>query len=129
MGLSTFEEVNPLVQQTQILAATGTNLAGVLSGSPRSQRIDSMWAVNTDTIAHVVNVWTSYGGINYLLGSVNLPIGTGIAPTPPIDLLVALFGAGNPGICLSSTSTLSVSAAIAVGGAFAIFVTSLGGQL
>lgn len=104
--------------------ADGTTAKQILGSSLVEQFCDHIYASNNDTIAHVVRVYHTSGGTNYLLGSVSLPAATGTLGNPGVDLLAASNVTNGAGIRLGAGDTLSASMEVAVVATFAVDIVA-----
>ena len=129
MGLTQFDERTPIQQVAQIVAADTTTLKSL---NPQlflgGVRLDNILLTNTDGIDHVVDFWITVSAVNYLLGSIHVPAGTGKGGVAAIDAIPLLIPAGQVGYLGTNNSQLyfSVEVTVVTGSVQAV---SLGGFL
>lgn len=129
MGLATFNEINAIVEQFNFTSADTSNSKSVTTSRTQQARIDSMVVTNTDTIAHVVNVFSkTAGGVENLLGSVSVPAGAGTLGTPGVDVLAGSLPATQSGLLIPALTFVSAGMAVTIGTGH-VWVTSYGGTL
>lgn len=115
MPIQKFSLVLPTHLHVQILAADITNLKQLFGAAGGSGLLFSQCLVtNTDGIDHKVDFWHTGAGINYLLGSIDVPAGTGKAGVPAIDAVPLIFGASGDGFFDDNTTVCSASVEVAV---------------
>jgi hypothetical protein len=117
-----------------VVSATSTSMTTVYTGGTNGSKVFGMIAVSSDTIAHDVQIAISRSGTNYILGTVNVPIGAGNTGTvPSVNLFnnVQLVGLpidsdNNPFVfLLDATDLLAVSMVTQVSSGKAVSVTAL----
>jgi len=75
----------------QLTNAHGTALQTIYTAPAGGGRIDSLNVSSTDTSARDIQLYVTIGGIDYLLGTVSIPITAGfIAATPSVNLLASI---------------------------------------
>jgi hypothetical protein len=124
-----FSELKPLQNFLQIINANGTTVIQLTTTTDRSQRWDTILLTNTDTIAHVVRLFTHIATTQVLLGSISVPAGAGTLGAPPVELLAALFASTGQGCVLNQGNYLMISVEVAVVATFSLFVAAFGGEL
>ena len=129
VSLQAFDETQPILGVTQFTNATGTGSQAVWASSTAAYRIDNILAMNNDTIDHVVNLYLHVSGSDYLIGSANVPTGTGTAGTPAIDVLAAALPAAVVGLPIQSTNGIYAAMAVAVTSGHQVNLAAVGGQL
>lgn len=129
VGLQTFDENEPFANVHYIVNAAGTGSVTFVNANPRRVRIDSILAINNDSIPHVVNVFYFDGSTPGLIGSASVASGAGTAGTPSVDLLAAILPTTQVGLLLNGVSTINVAVAVAVTGANSVQLTALGGYV
>ena len=127
MGLTQFEETTPLNQVSSFVAASGLDKQYFGGANPTNGRVDSLFGINTDSIDHVVDLWYSGSGDFFLIGSANIPAGSGIHGVPPVDILTAIYGPATVQIVEGPNDNFSLSMEVAVTGAFVVNVVNFGG--
>jgi len=129
VGLSTFDEVQPIVNGVTILNADGTAPKSITTAQTSRIRVDSILVSNTDTIAHVVRLYALISAVAYLIGSVSVPAGQGTAGTPAIDLLASALPITQVGIALAASVTLQASVEVVMTGATVLTINVVGGYV
>jgi len=124
-----FSETKPLQNFLQIVNANGTTVLQLTTQTDRSQRWDTILLTNTDTIAHVVRLFTHIATTQVLLGSVSVPAGAGTLGAAPVELLAAVFPATTQGCVLVQGNYLMISVEVAVVATFSVFVGAFGAEL
>jgi hypothetical protein len=128
MPLSQFDERVPVLLLNLIVAANTTSFVNIAGGSPYGRRLDAVYATNTDSIDHAVelNVQDGMGGTSFL-GGVNVPAGSGVT-LPSVELLSSLLAPGQPFLILQGSQTLNGAVAVAMVGISELDFTALGGD-
>lgn len=129
MAIGVFAEVHALNGSGQILAATGSNQVIIGPNGPNDSRWDQCFATNNDVIDHVLLVGLYLAGISVEVGSVNLPAGTGWNGSPPVNVFVSLFGAGQPGLVMTAVDDIYFSVPVAVTLTNEVDISLFGGTL
>jgi hypothetical protein len=129
MPLSAFDERNALNAFFNFVNGSGTTLQTILGASGNTIRIDHIIASNSDTIAHVIDVYIGTGGDMHQIGSASIPAGTGHGGVPALDVLPLLTSPALPGIVLQQTQALQAAMEVAVVGAFIVVTVFMGGYV
>jgi hypothetical protein len=127
MAIGIFDERTVQNYQRRILPADGAAALSLVPVNSSDRRIDTILVVNRDSIAHVLVLSKTVGGVTTNLGSASIPAGTGYAGTPCLDLLALIFPATQVGLNLQPADVLSVSCVVAVQATFDLDVTATGG--
>lgn len=112
----------------QILPADTTTLKTLVTPGANGSKVDSISVTSTDTATRDVQLWITVTAVNYLLGTVNIPIGSGNTnAVPSISLLDSLQtpfirtdNNGNKYLYLPSGGVLSIAVLTTVTAAKAI---------
>lgn len=122
----------------QLLPATGANtLVTLVTPGTNGTKIESITVTSTDaSVAYTLQLWVTISAVNYLVGSVTIPISSGnTAAAPPVALLtranfpwLAIDANTNPYLYLASGAVLSVSTTVVVTTAKAVDVFAQGGN-
>ena len=115
MSLANFDERQPLIVVGQIVPADTTTkkqLSGSLAGA--GARLDNLLVTSTDVIDHKVDFWINVAGVDYLIGSVDVPAGQGKGGTPAVDAGPILYVAGAQGQVINTSLTFSFSCEVTV---------------
>jgi hypothetical protein len=129
VGLTTFDEKNPLNLVQEIGNATGTSPINFGEFDPLSIRFDQVFCSNDDTIDHVVHLSIqSYGGSHIQFGNVNVPAGAGFAGVPAVELLSGCSPLLS-GITLGPRDNLGISVEVTMVGSSLLYIACLGGYL
>jgi hypothetical protein len=108
----------------ELLPATGANtLVALISPGANGTKVESITLTSTDaSVAYTVQFWVTISSVNYLIGSVTLPVNSGnTAAAPPVNALtranfpsLAIDANTNPYLYLASGSVLSFSSTVVV---------------
>lgn len=91
-------------------------------------RLDTLQAVNDDTIDHIVGVDWINGNGTTLAGSVTVPAGAGIGAVPPVDLLAAILPAGLHYMYLINSGNVGLAVMEAINTGKHVTITGQGGS-
>ena len=127
MSLQTFDEVIPLAIRITADDSYSTVLFGMGPIPAYAHRIDYVYVTNNDTIDHVVDVHYVVLSNPTLLGSCNVPAGSGLAGVPPVDVLAGVLGAPGLGLAFAAASNIDLSVEVAIVPTFTMTVVALGG--
>lgn len=128
-GLAAFQETQPVVAQVTFVNADGTAAKSLASYLGGPWRVDSIYVTNDDTIDHVVDLFVRVTATNYLLGSANVPAGTGKAGVPAVDVLAASLPSGSAGLALGDGASIQAAMEVAVAAAHTVTLNAFGGAL
>jgi hypothetical protein len=120
---------------TAFVNADGTTFKSLLTGAANGSRIDTLIASNTDTTAaYVLQLAIQKSGVDYVLGEVTVPIGSGtngstksVALLNPTDI-PGLVYTENGSIFLESGAILRARVKTAVGGSFTVQIVGVAGD-
>ena len=120
----------------QILNASGTGLVVVATAGANGTKLESLIVTNTDTAAHDIQLWLTISSVNYLLGTIAIPLSSGNTnAAPAVDLLrsaqipgLAFDANGNRYLYLASGTVLSAAALVAVAAAKTVNLFGQGGN-
>lgn len=129
MGVSIYDERQPILGQTIILLADGTAWKTLVPASSGLFRVDDVLVTNSDTIAHDVELSIRTGGAEYIVGSVTIPAGQGYLGTPPIKAAATLAPTGQGGWIFTFNQDFRIRTTLAMVGAFALHCVVQGGTL
>lgn len=127
MGRSIFDENQTITFKAKIVAADTTTLKTLVSSSGVQGRIDNLLVSSSDAIDHKVVFWVTNAGINYSLGSIDVPAGTGHGGLAAIDAVPLLIPAGQLGFLIDSTTVYSYSVEVTVTSTFEVDCVGYGG--
>jgi hypothetical protein len=108
-GLSTFNETHPSNVAQVLDNALGTGTRTWDAPGFADWRVDAVFATNTDSIDHVVDVFYVATGTPVLWFSVNVPAGSGVGSVPPVNLLAGLATPYNLGFPLTVYDSLQLA--------------------
>ena len=129
MGLSVYDEHTRIWEGTTFDVSNGTATSHILTMSWEPGRIDQILLTSSDAIAHICSFTAVVQvGSTVLLGSVNLPAGTGYGGTPALDALPLLVGAG-VGIVITGGDALDMNLDVAATVATVVGVLVVGGKV
>lgn len=97
----------------QFVNADGTTFKTVMTAGSNGSRVDSLIATNTDgTNAYVVQLALQKSGVDYVLGEVNVPLGSGTNGTAKS---VALLNSSDiPGLAYTEGGALFLASGVAL---------------
>lgn len=115
--------------------ADGTSFKTLLTAGAIGSRVDSLIATSTDTVsAYVVQLAVQVSGVDYVLGEVNVPIGSGTnGSAKSVAMLNAtdipgLASSENGSLYLASGAVLRARVKTAVSGSFKVQVVGMAGN-
>jgi hypothetical protein len=126
MSLQVFDGRAPLLNTKHFLAADSTNKIDMGYSPLPHQLITAILLTNEDTIDHVVALWQKNAAAYFLLGSVNVPAGAGIAAAPAIDLIAAVPLTATGGLLQIYNNQYALSLEVAMVAAHWLDATALG---
>jgi hypothetical protein len=115
--------------------ADGTAFKTILAAGTSGSRIDTLSAANTDTAnAYVLQLSVQVSGVDYILGEVTIPIGSGtngtaksVAALNPVDI-PSLAYTENGSLYLASGAVLRGKVKTTVAGSNTVQVTGVAGD-
>lgn len=110
MGLSQFDERSPLLFWGQITAAELLAHEQIVPVEYSARRIDAILLTSTDTAARVIDLYVPQLGTDQIIGSVNVPAGSGYNGLPPVDMVAAIFAGSNGQLVLGPGQELLIGA-------------------
>ena len=115
MGLSIFDERTVLSNRIRFQLADGTGLKALLGAAgTNGDRLDNILLCNSDGIDHIVVFWEVSSAVNYCIGSINVPAGTGHGGAAAVDAIPHLIASGQGGFLQDNLSVLNCSLEVAV---------------
>lgn len=129
MGVSIFEEKQPVIQVTSWLIADGTNKLTVLNASAGIQRADQILMCNLGGTDRTAILYVNYSSADHELWRAVIPAGAGNGTVAMVDLLqpsTALLGAG---LAVTAFPILKVALTAAVAADNDVHAVVLGGLL
>ena len=120
---------------TSIANADAATFKTLLTAGASGSRIDTLIGSNTDVAnAYVIQLAVQISGVDYVVGEVNVPIGSGtngsaksVAMLNPTDI-PGLVYTENGGIYLASGSALRARSKTTVAGANTVQIVGVGGD-
>lgn len=99
-----------------IVNGTGTTITALYVAGSNGSKVESFNVSSTDTSAQVLQVYATISAVNYLIGSISIPITSGsISTVVSVDILrssqipsLAYDANGNRQLYLANGTTLSV---------------------
>lgn len=121
---------------TRILTADSTNLVTLVTGAASGTKVITISATTDETVARDVQFWLTISAVDYLLGTVNIPIGAGFSGSvPALDILgsanlpwVRFDSDGAKYLYLESGNILKAKSLVALTAAKTIYFTMQGGS-
>jgi len=129
VGLSIFDEKDIYVVQGGLANASGTGPVTFVGALTRDYRIDSLTCVSNDTIDHDVYIYRTFGGITNILGSIHVPLGSGLTSLPVVELITPEMMGQIGGIYMPVGATLQIQVIVAVSSGKNLYVNAQGGYL
>lgn len=129
MGLSVFDENLPLCAQLVRTITQTTVAQSLLPVANQPRRIDNIIIASTDTIDHIVDLYVVQSAVTTLLGSFNVPAGSGYLGVPAVDAIAKLVPTLAGGLVLPGLATLTVDTPVQVTISDLVAFTVLGGWL
>lgn len=126
-GTQQFGETFPYNVAFHWFVADGVLSYNYSPANPMGSRIDILVAYNNDGVDHTLTVELFTNAGQALVGIVDVPAGSGVHPTPPVDVLAALFPASQQGLALWITDVLQFTNDAGVSSDGALAVSALGG--
>lgn len=127
MSVAMYEERTPLLSLVKFQVADGTALKTIATGSMAGIRFDDILMTNDGAADHVVELVLGSPAVDYLLGSINVPAGTGKAGTPPLSAAATLAPANQAGWPLVYSQTFKARVVVAMGAAENLDILAFGG--
>jgi hypothetical protein len=127
LGLSAFQETQPVCQATLFTSADTTVGKSILATQNGPQRIDDIVLCSTDTAAIQFDLFLRIGSTSTLLGSVTVPAGSGTGGVAPVLFFEHLAFTNYQGVNLAGNMTLFGSCEATMTAAKTLTVTALGG--
>lgn len=117
-----------------LVNADGTALKLLFTAGADDSDVDSITVTSSDTVARILSLYVTRGGVDYILGTVTIGAGTGTDGFNfNIDLLnpinfqgLPLNNVGKPYLRLKSGDTLKVAVTTAVTAAKTIYIMAFG---
>lgn len=129
MGLSQFDEVQPLQQNLRADNSWGTTPTNTANIPVGRYRIDGILLTSNDVIAHDVDFYYATSGAVREIGSVAVPAGAGYGATPPIDALPLLLGTSTWQLVLPAGDLVLISFEVAITSGQFVDITFFGGAI
>lgn len=120
----------------QILPADTTTLKTLVTAGVNGSRVNSIVVAMTDTTTRDVQIWLTRSAVNYLLGTVNIPLSAGNTnAAPSVNILgnaqipgLAFDSNGNPYLDLFAADVLAFACTGTVTAAKSINIVAYGGD-
>jgi hypothetical protein len=128
VGISQFDEIQPILTQEAILLADGTGTKTLATAGERGCRIDGITAFCSSASAHVALVSIDTGGTVLAVGEYSIAANAGNGTVALADILPSVTSAAAPYLTLQRGQILKVSLTAALTGSDAIVFTCQGGQ-
>jgi hypothetical protein len=129
MGLSQFDENHSFAQSASIAAAQTTTEVTLYVGAQADGRIDAVLCTNFDVIDHIVRLWTNVGGTHRVIGSTNVPAGSGTAGAKSVDALAGSLPSTVTGIVVPPNANLNISVEVTLTLANTLTALAIGGYV
>jgi hypothetical protein len=129
MSTLQFSEQSAHVETFRLDNAQGTSQFDLEAANTFSFRYDQCYLTNTDAIDHVVDFLINHDGTPALLGSVNVPSGSGVGGVAPVEAFSVLQGIPAPGVLVGPHTQMSVQNEVGATVAGEVDGTLFGGTL
>lgn len=127
MPLGQFNERVPVKFYLPLTNANGTSAVVVVAGGfVGTFHLDHIWAINTDSIDHAINVYWVSSATLYLAGRPNVPSGSGTAGANATDLLTAMLPS-NQGVDFVAGEGMEAAAAVTINSPNGVTLVFAGG--
>lgn len=113
----------------QILPADTTSKKTLFTAGASGGRVHSVSVASDDTAAHDLQVWSSIGGTDYLVGTVSIPAGSGnTSGVPQVNVLAALVSLLDPSgyWVLKAAEVIKISVPVAITAAKTLHASARG---
>ncbi len=121
-------ELTPIAAGQQFANADSTNKKTIVTGGANGTRVDGIFISSNDTVAVNLAFYINDGAIDFYIGNVNVPIGSGYTTVVRVDaistlapLLGYLFlpnGYILKANCVAAMTAAKILDCLAVGGAY-----------
>ncbi len=114
MGVGVFDVVSPWNQGVSLPVGGGGETVHIPDTDIKQAKfVTQLLVANRDSIAHVLQLGLDADRDQVWVAEVTIPVGTGVADVPPIDLLPLLLPGGVGGVALRSTDGVTVICPVA----------------
>jgi hypothetical protein len=127
-GLGATFVTQPFSAGTIFNNADGTTAKQIYVQLGGPSRVFAILLSNTDATARTIDVFVRIGATNFLIGSVTIPAGTGVAGVPPKEFFEALNLTNLAGFDMTSAATLQASMESAITAPNTVTVVVVAGQ-
>jgi hypothetical protein len=127
VGLSIFDESQPLNLGLILNAASALAPQGFAVVTYLNSRIDALICVNTDSIDHEVTLTLSNFPSNTMIGRATVPAHAGMGTVPTFELLAAILPSGFQYIALNANTSLLFNLSVVMTGSTELHITPWGG--
>lgn len=127
MGLGQFDEKAAILTVGVITPGNTTTVQQIVAANTQSpQRLDYIWAINQDTVDHLVDMQLGSSP----LGVINVPAGAGTTNHSAVDVLKALLLATDlPYITLPVSTNLQAKVEVTLNTAKNLYIVCMGGTV
>jgi hypothetical protein len=105
-GLGQTFTTQPANGAVTFLNADGTTAKAVYTGSTGPFHVTAILLTNSDSVARVIDILLRIGATNYLVGSVSIPAGAGLAGAVPKEFFEALNLVNLVGVDAGATNAI-----------------------
>lgn len=115
--LQNTQAVSPVAQETTFLPADTTVAKAIVTAPGGPWHLFEITVTSDDTAARVIDIFVRSGSTNFLLGSISIPAGSGLAGVVPVAFVAfaipsTLVGLDFPGaISLQAAMETTITAA------------------
>jgi hypothetical protein len=95
--------------QAAFTSADTTVAKQILASGSGASFVRSILVTSTDTVDRKLDIYYRHSSTNYLIGSIDLPAGTGTAGTNPVDALDSTHIAAGQGIPMTAGDSLQAA--------------------
>jgi hypothetical protein len=129
MPLTRYAEVFPIYARAAITQASGTNPVQSTPECDYPHRFDLVLAHSSAAADRDVRLSAYVAAVDYYLGTVTVPAGSGFTTVPAVDLVAALIEPPNDGIVLPGGAVLRASLSSALGAGETLTLICAGGTV
>ncbi len=109
MGIGVFDVVSPWNQGVSLGVGGGGETVHIPdSNIGQAKFVSQLFVANRDSIAHVLRLGVDADRDQVWVAEVTIPVGTGVAGVPPIDLLPLLLPGGVGGVALRAADGVTI---------------------
>lgn len=129
MPNSIFNEERPVNYYVRLDDTQSETFVKLVETSDHCLRLDALLISNSDSIDHICEVYLNFNGPQLVVGTVNVPAGSGFSGVPPVDFCATSTPISLGGIVVSDYYDIYVFVRGVIGSATNIDFLAFGGRL